>query len=51
VVVCFLGLLGHAAHRLDAVQKCGKLDRAAQRAVGTLPAGKVGQCGVYLVIR
>ena len=51
VVVASLGFLGHPAHRVDAVEEGGKLDRAAQGAVGALPAGKVGQCGVYLVVR
>ena len=51
VVILFLGFLGHPAHRVDAVEEGGKLDRAAQGAVGALPAGKVGQCGVYLVVR
>jgi hypothetical protein len=50
-MVFFLGLLADSTHGVDAVEEGGKLDRAAQRAVGALPAGKVGQCGVYLVIR
>ena len=36
---------------VDTVEERGKLDRAAQRAVGALPAVEVGQCGVYLVVR
>ena len=51
VMVFLFGFLGHSAHRIDAVEEGGKLDGAAQGAVGALPAGKVGQCGVYLVIR
>jgi len=51
MVIFFLGFLGHPAHRVDAVEEGGKFDRAAQGAVCALPAGKVGQCGVYLVVR
>jgi len=50
-MIFLLRLLGDAAHGVDAVEEGGKLDRAAQGAVGALPAGKVGQCGVYLVVR
>ena len=34
--------LGHPAHRVDAVEEGGKLDRAAQGAVGALPAVRSG---------
>jgi hypothetical protein len=50
-MVPFLGALADTPYRVDAVEEGGKLDRAAQGAVGALPAGKVGQCGVYLVVR
>ena len=39
VMVLLLGLLSDPAHRVDAVEKRGEFDRAAQRAVGALPAG------------
>ncbi len=51
MVILLLGFLGHPAHRVDAVEERGKLDRAAQGAVGALPAVEVGQCGVYLFVR
>jgi hypothetical protein len=51
MVVFFLGPLADAAYRIDTVEESGKLDRSAQGAVGALPAGEVGQCRVYLVVR
>jgi hypothetical protein len=51
MVVLFLGTLGDTADRGDTFEKGGKLDRSAQGAVGALPAGEVGQCGIYLVVR
>ena len=50
MVVFGLRVLAYAAHRVDAVEERGELDRAAQRAVGALPAVEIGQCGVHLVV-
>ena len=51
MVILLLGLLTDPPHRVDAVEESGELDRAAQGAVGALPAVEVGQCGVYLFVR
>ena len=40
MVILLLGVLADAAHRVDAVEEGGKLDRPAQGAVGALPAGE-----------
>jgi hypothetical protein len=50
MVVLFLCTLADKADRGDTFEEGRKLDRAAQGAVGALPAGKLGQCGVYLVV-
>ncbi len=43
-------VLADPTHRVDTGQECRELDGSAQRAVGPLPAGQFGQCGVNLLI-
>jgi len=50
-MILALGVLGHPAHGVNAVEKRRKLDRPAQGTVNTLPSVEVGQCGVYFLIR
>ena len=51
MVILLLRPLTYPAHRVDAGQEGGKLDRPAQRTVGALPAVQLGQCVVNLFVR